>query len=245
MRHLAGAALLGLWSAVATVTAGAVAAQTEPPRAPVVVELFTSQGCSSCPPADALLAELSKRTDVLPLALHVDYWDYIGWTDEFAHPAFSKRQKTYARNAGRRMVYTPQMIVGGHFEVAGYKPEKVLAAIAAEKAIRPKVRIDLQTGDNGSLTVRVTPLDSLDRPTDIILVRFIPVANVQIERGENAGKAMTYTNIVTDWIEIGKWSGQSAAEFAVPATPKSDAMSGAVLVQSAGLGDVLSAARLD
>lgn len=245
MRHLAGAALLGLWSAAAAVTAGAVYAQTEPQRGPVVVELFTSQGCVSCPPADALLTELSKRTDVLPLALHVDYWDYIGWKDNFAHAAFTDRQKTYARNASRKMIYTPQMIIGGHFEVAGYKPKKVLSAIAAEQAMRPKVRIEILKQGSGSLTVRVSPQDTLDQTSDVILVRFIPVATVEITHGENAGKSMTYTNIVTEWTELGSWNGENAAEFSVPPAAKSDATSGAVLVQSAGLGDVLSAARLD
>ena len=96
--------------------------------APVVVELFTSQGCSSCPPADELLREMSKRPDVIALAFHVDYWDYIGWKDEFAHPGFTKRQKAYAKAAGERMVYTPQMIVHGVVRVVGHEPEALAAA---------------------------------------------------------------------------------------------------------------------
>ena len=99
---------------------------------PVVVELFTSQGCSSCPPADALLHELSKRDDVIPLALHVDYWDYIGWKDSFAQPAFTARQRGYAQASGRRAIYTPQMIIGGQFDVVGNRPMDVAAIIRCQ-----------------------------------------------------------------------------------------------------------------
>src|SRR6056297_1329329 len=95
--------------------AAALASFTAPALAddPVVVELFTSQGCSSCPPADAMLGELAERDDVIPLALHVDYWDYIGWADIFADPAYTRRQKGYAHATGQRMVYTPQMVIDG------------------------------------------------------------------------------------------------------------------------------------
>ena len=98
----------------------------------VVVELYTSQGCSSCPPADKLLAELASRKDVLPLALHVDYWDYIGWADVFADPAYTKRQRAYARVAGSRSIYTPQMIVGGKDHVIGFKPMAVAGVMGGE-----------------------------------------------------------------------------------------------------------------
>ncbi|KKK59691.1 hypothetical protein LCGC14_3031870, partial [marine sediment metagenome] len=97
---------LAAFTLAALLAAQGAAAQTDQP---VVIELFTSQGCSSCPPADELLTRLAARTDVIPLALHVDYWDYIGWRDHFGKPAFTKRQKSYAAVAGSRTIYTPQM----------------------------------------------------------------------------------------------------------------------------------------
>lgn len=89
---------------------------------PVVVELYTSQGCSSCPSADRVLEKLAGRDDILPLSLHVDYWDYIGWADTFADPAYTQRQKVYARNMGERMIYTPQMVINGGAHVVGNRP---------------------------------------------------------------------------------------------------------------------------
>src|SRR6056297_2439763 len=131
MRHLIGAALLmaGLAGAALPQTRAAMATS-----GPVVVELFTSQGCSSCPPADALLHDLAERGDVLALSLHVDYWDYIGWKDQFAQPAFTLRQKAYAVSGDRKMIYTPQMIVAGHVDVVGHKAMKVVRAIETARA---------------------------------------------------------------------------------------------------------------
>ncbi|PWR03164.1 DUF1223 domain-containing protein [Meridianimarinicoccus roseus] len=252
MQQLARAWLAGLLAGACAFTGaaaqdgGAVQAEAAPAaRAPVVVELFTSQGCVSCPPADELLAELAQRDDVLPLALHVDYWDYIGWEDSFAQAAFTTRQKEYARSAGRRMIYTPQLIVGGHLEVAGYKPNKVLNAIASEKDRPARVRIDVTPAQDGALTVRLTPLRAIDGPARVIALRFRPLAEVHIERGENAGRTLHYANIVTDWTLIGTWDGTAPAEFTLQKPTGPDTLRGAVLVQEDGPGPVLSAARLD
>lgn len=236
---------LGGWLAMiaaATVVPGAALAQ-DGPRAPVVVELFTSQGCASCPPADALLAELAQHTHILPLALHVDYWDYIGWADEFAKADFTVRQKSYAHSAGRRMIYTPQMIVAGRTEVAGTKPDLVQAAIAAEQARSPRIRIDVETRADGGIRVRLAPLAPIDRDAEVIVVRYAPLRETSITRGENAGHTFRYVNVVTDWTVVGIWDARTSARFDVPApaTP----LPGAVLVQIAGQGDILSAARLD
>ena len=122
--------ITGWLSGVLMAVAGIAAAESRP----VVVELFTSQGCSSCPPADAFLHELSQRDDVIALALHVDYWDYIGWKDIFAQPAFTKRQKAYAKAGGRRSVYTPQMIIGGQDHVVGTHEENASALIQQHAA---------------------------------------------------------------------------------------------------------------
>ena len=105
-------------------------APLEGARADVVVELYTSQGCSSCPPADALLEQLAARDDVIALSLHVDYWDYLGWQDAFANPAFTKRQRGYAARAGSSMIYTPQMVIGGRDHIVGTKGMELSDLIA-------------------------------------------------------------------------------------------------------------------
>ena len=208
---------------------------------PVVVELFTSQGCASCPPADALLRDLTAHDDVLPLSLHVDYWDYIGWPDEFASSAFTHRQRSYAHATGRTMIYTPQMIIDGQSEVAGFKPVKVMELIDAHRA-RPD-RVSLQVVRNGeSIRIKMAPLDaSLPRPLEIVLVRYLPHAHVEIRAGENAGRSVDYTNIVRDWRAVAEWDGASAA---VIETEWQGDLPGAVLLQEAGPGAVLAAARL-
>src|SRR5690606_3856896 len=111
---------------------------------PVVVELYTSQGCSSCPPADALMEELAARSDVIALSLHVDYWDYIGWEDSFAQPAYGQRQRSYAQAAGEHMVYTPQMVIGGTHQVIGTDAMALMDAIRAHAALPVAVNLELR-----------------------------------------------------------------------------------------------------
>ena len=121
----------------------------------VVVELYTSQGCSSCPPADKFLHDLAKRDDVLALGLHVDYWDYIGWKDIFGDPAFSERQRAYARAGNRRSVYTPQMIIQGQEHVVGNHPMDVSELIVRHKARPAHVTLDVQAdGETAQVTAR-------------------------------------------------------------------------------------------
>jgi hypothetical protein len=251
MQRSARATFFGLWAAVAFAACGvplaAVAqadAAAQPARAPVVVELFTSQGCVLCPPVDAFLAELALRDDILPLALHVDYWDYIGWKDVFAQPAFTQRQKRYSKVMGNRMIYTPQMIVGGVSEIAGNKPDQVLAAIAAHKARPSPVRIEVLQAQGGGHVIRLRAMRGLDRPVRVVLVRFEPMSEVMIKRGENAGHTLQYVNAVTDWLVLGTWDGAAPAQFDVPQEGPSTRR-GAVLVQEEGPGAVLTVARLD
>ncbi len=215
-----------------------VAAQPQP--GPVVVELFTSQGCSSCPPADALLMELSTREDVLPLALHVDYWDYIGWPDKFASPKFTKRQKAYAHHAGRSMIYTPQMIIGGQTDIAGFKPVETMAAIDAHKTLAKQAELSVsRTGDR--LEVSMAPHGKGPGAVRVVLVRFTPHARVTIRGGENTGRVMDYVNIVTQWTPLAEWEGTAPARLEAP-YPGDD--EGAVLLQADGPGPVFAAARV-
>ena len=212
---------------------------------PVVVELYTSQGCASCPPADDLLNELANHDAVLPLALHVDYWDYIGWADTFGQSAFSERQKSYARKLGRKSVYTPQMIIGGLDDVQGNAALQVTSLIA-EHRMNPfgagRVTVDMSARPDGGVTITAHARNVLEFATDVQLVRFLDTATVEIMAGENAGRDITYRNIVTDWVVIGAWDGASAFSFTVK-DEVPDGFGLAVVVQEQGLGPILGAAR--
>lgn len=232
-------AACGLWLGFAgALGAGAVAA--EEAGAPVVVELYTSQGCSSCPPADALLAELAEAPGVIPLALHVDYWDYIGWKDQFAHPGFTKRQKAYAKAAGERMVYTPQMIVHGVARVVGHEPEAVAAAIA-EAARQPGPVSLTVRRQGGQIVIEAVANPPLTAPAMVQLVGYRDAEKVEIAEGENAGLAVEYRNIVTSWERIGEWSGQAPLSLRAP-EPEGMAV---VIVQREGPAEILAAAAVE
>lgn len=210
-------------------------------EAPVVLELYTSQGCSSCPPADALLTRLAERPDVIPLALHVDYWDYLGWKDAFGSPAYTQRQRAYARAAGSRTIFTPQMIVQGGARLKGHDAVGIDAAIAAAQAVEPAAAVALAR-DGDALTVDIAPTRGpVPDGADVHLVRYEPKADVEIGGGENDGLAVTYTNIVTDWQTIGRWDGSAPLALrreGIGAGPL------AVIVQAGRLGPVLAAAEL-
>ncbi len=227
--------ITGVFAAGWMALAGAAVAE----NSPVVVELFTSQGCSSCPPADAILAELGEREDVIPLALHVDYWDYIGWKDVFAHHGFTKRQKAYARTGGWKMIYTPQMVVNGQDDVIGSRPMKVANLI--RKHLESGSHVDLKvTRDGDAIQIRAEATGTV-RPCDIHVVRYMPRKEVQISRGENAGHTLTYTHIVQSWDVAARWDGQGVYQGRV--TLGSD-LPVVVLVQDPKDGHIVAAARL-
>ncbi len=206
----------------------------------VVVELFTSQGCSSCPPADALLGKLSADPRLIALSLHVDYWDYLGWKDKFANPKFTARQKDYAHHARDKMVYTPQMVVMGGQRMVGSKAGEVQAAIGAALAtVRPTQLVLIRKGD--VLSISAAPVAGAKGPMRVQLVRFNPAENVVIERGENAGKTVTYHNVVTSWQVLGKWDGATPLTMEAPVTGSAPL---AVILQSDGPAAILAAATL-
>ena len=177
-----------------------------------VLELFTSQGCSSCPTADALLDKLSRRSDIVALAYHVDYWDYIGWPDTFGAKANSDRQRDYAEGFGSARIFTPQLVVNGRGSVVASREGEVDAALAA--AALP-VTIDLTVGDDGMLQISVPPGEG-KREAVMWLVTFVDRAEVEIERGENKGKTVAYTQIVTDRQVLGMWESTTGAEMRMP-----------------------------
>ena len=206
----------------------------------VVLELYTSQGCSSCPPADALMGELVKRKDILPLSLHVDYWDYIGWKDTFASPEHTQRQRGYAVAAGARSVYTPQMVIGGVDHVIGARAMEIAMHISEHLSEAPALMIDVSQ-DGDAISITATPAAPMPGAYAVFLVGFTPKESVDIRRGENAGHEITYHNIVRDMEVIGVWDGQEAFSLSAP---KGDADDYAVLVQREGFGPIIGAARL-
>lgn len=203
-------------------------------EAPIVVELFTSQGCSSCPPADAFLTDLAqKRTDVLPLAFHVTYWDYLGWKDPYSLDAATTRQREYARHLGEDGIYTPQMVVDGATGFVGSSRPAGLAAIAA--ATHKPVAVNLAR-DGQNLLVTVGAGSGQGR---VLLVGFDRSHQTPIGRGENGGRTLTESNIVRSLTAIGAWSGAAMALH----SPVPAGEGFAVLLQAEG-GRIIGAARL-
>ncbi|MGK7651165.1 DUF1223 domain-containing protein [Roseovarius sp. B08] len=209
---------------------------------PVVVELFTSQGCSSCPEADKFFHKLAKHEDVIALSLHVDYWDYIGWKDSFASPAHTKRQRAYAKTAERNVIYTPQMVINGADDVVGNRPMDVVDVIDRHRRLPQTVDMDL-TRQGDSVVVEAEPLAELDGPLTVQLVRFQPESTVHIKRGENAGRTITYANVVTEMRELGKWDG--AAPLRLAAEAGGDAPVVVLLQNKGGAGLIEAAAVLE
>jgi hypothetical protein len=204
---------------------------------PVVIELYTSQGCSSCPPADDYLGELAQRRDVLALAFHVDYWNYIGWQDPFSSAAATDRQRDYGRFLNLRAIYTPQMVIDGTVHEVGSDRGAVARAIGSA-AHDPKVPVTLLNDERG-FRVRIGD-GAPAAPAHVWLIEYDPEAVTEVLRGENAGETLVEYNIVRAWRAIGTWDG-SAVEIALPAA-ETDAGARAVIVQADPVGPIWGAA---
>ena len=176
-----------------------------------VVELFTSQGCSSCPPADRVLNDLSKSPDLITLSFPVDYWDYIGWKDTLASPDYTARQKAYAKARGDGQVYTPQAVVDGVTHVVGSEKDAIDGAVSTavhrNGAMSVPVALHLS---QGKINVDVGASDGAPRKAGVWLIETIPTKTVAVGRGENSGKSLTYTNVVRKMTRIGDWTGAAA-----------------------------------
>ena len=224
------ATLMGSLVSASAEPAGEAARAIEQPRA--VIELFTSQGCSSCPPADKLIGELADRHDVLALTMAVDYWDYLGWKDTLASHGHSKRQKAYARLRGDGKMFTPQAIVNGHGMAIGSDRANLEKIVDTASPPAVPVKVDVRHG-----RVKVTigaPTESGKAPAGEIWL--CPVASrmtVDIGRGENEGSEVTYHNVVRGWTKLGAWNGSPASfDVELPSKPGLHADAVAVLVQS-------------
>jgi hypothetical protein len=179
-------------------------AQAAPPATrPVVVELFTSEGCSSCPAADAFLTDLAKsRPDVLPLAFHITYWDHLGWPDPFALPAGTQRQRDYGRRLGS--VYTPEMVVDGRIDVVGSDRAAAFEEIRASKGKPAAAPVEVRR-DGGDLSITV---GSGSGAGSVVLIGYDASHTTAVARGENGGRSLTESNIVRSIEPLGAWSGQ-------------------------------------
>ena len=205
---------------------------------PVVVELFTSQGCSSCPPADALLGELSRKPNIIALAYHVDYWDELGWKDPFGIPEATERQRGYVRRLAKSGAFTPQAIVSGDTSLIGSNRSEMQAAIAAD---RDALAITLSRV-GASLSIDIA--EPWSEPMDLYIVSYLDRATTHIGRGENARRSLQEFNIVRSFKRLGRWNGKPQKMSVLLATLPSDATSVAVLLQRPGQGAIAGAAAL-
>jgi hypothetical protein len=242
---------LALASVLTLTLAGSLARAQDANVRPLVIEMFTSQGCSSCPPADRLINQMARKPGVFALSLPVDYWDYIGWKDTLALPAHSNRQRQYARARGDSNVYTPQAVIDGIAHVVGSDPGAILrmaeecygkegallVAINA-KAQGAGLRVELGAGTGEGPHAAI-----------LWLVRVASKSKVLIGRGENSGKTVEYSNVSRGFMRIGEWSGQ-AATFDIPQAQVAGADSDGwmVLLQAESAdkpGVILAAAKSD
>jgi hypothetical protein len=214
-----------------------------------VYELYTSQGCSSCPAADAVLGRLAKRDDVIALTLPVDIWDYLGWRDTLARPEFTERQKAYARVLGDGMVYTPQAVVNGLVHLNGTSEDRADRAIekTAELFGASRVGVKLSATD-GKLIIDVAPAPQgvMAKEATVWLAAITSSVKVPIARGENEGRTIVYSNVVSRLMPIGTWDGK---EMVVHLDRRSF-MQGtadrcAVILQQGHGGPIVGAALLD
>ncbi|MCY7280500.1 MAG: DUF1223 domain-containing protein [Sphingomonas bacterium] len=221
----------------AIVSLACAPANAADPGHPVVAELFQSQGCSSCPPANANLNAIAGHADVLALSFGVTYWDRLGWKDTFAHPRFAERQWDYAKAGGRGNVSTPQMIVNGRGVLIGHS--------------RPQVAAFIRKYDRGSSGPVIATSGSriaiagakAAKPATVWLVRYdLRIRNVPIRAGENGGRTLPHRNIVRSLVGLGQWTG-ACTSFAVPASPD-PAWHSAVIVQQGRGGTIIAARRI-
>lgn len=234
-------ALLSL--AMLLLPAAPVLAAEAQPR--VVVELFTSEGCSSCPPADTYLGELAQRPDVLALAFHVDYWNYIGWNDPYASKLATQRQHDYARHLNLRYVYTPQMVINGTTEGVGSERLSIGPMIkAAEDAKALHQHVGIARNGDGTLVIHVDASAGAE-PATLWLVAFDHEHATPVLHGENEGQTLKEYQVVRSFAAIGTWRG-AALDLTLSAEHQPAGDRGlAVLLQQGGTGRIIGAAVLN
>ena len=239
------------WLGIAVLASGAQVAQAQTAANPLkvkpVLELFTSQGCSSCPPADALIKSYVDGHKVIALSMPVDYWDYLGWKDSLASPKFSERQRAYAKTRGDNQVYTPQVVVNGVTHVNGsHKRDIDQAILETEKKLRA-LQVPLRAWIDGD-TLKVEAGNVASGATvneaTLWLAVMKPEVEVAIRRGENSGRKVTYSNVVSDWSQLGTWTGRKVV-FERDVKTMSKSATCAVLLQVGKSGPIIGAAEIE
>jgi hypothetical protein len=241
-RSLAIAALL----AVPALPAAAQTPAAEP-KVRAVIELFTSQGCSSCPPADRLMAEMAKDPTLIVLSLPVDYWDYLGWKDTLAHGAFTYRQKAYSAMRGDRQVYTPQAVVNGIAHAVGSDRAQIERAFVSTRGAASTLSLEIGiVWRDGGLFVECPQRAADAGPAHLWVLPFVKERSIQIGRGENSGRSVTYVNVVRGVSRVGECQGE-ARTVEVPASSLTADADGIVVLMQAGTekkpAQILAAAR--
>jgi hypothetical protein len=210
------------WTGAISVCAAVAVSTTALAQPRAVVELFTSQGCSSCPPADKIIGDLAKDPSVIALSMPIDYWDYLGWKDTLADSRFSARQKAYSQMRGDRDVYTPQVVVNGATQVIGSDADRIEGAISETKrgavmtvpvsmTVSGK-HVNVSVAASSNATDRAHPDTAHGEVWICSVSKSVPIT---IGRGENRGKQLTYYNVVRNWLKVGDWNG-NAANWTVP-----------------------------
>src|SRR6185295_7207446 len=239
---IGGAAAAGVAATAGRMATAKPAGTAEGPWA---IELFTSQGCSSCPPADAYLGMLAKRPDIVALSFHVDYWDYIGWKDAFATRATTQRQRNYARVLKQRYVDTPEMVVEGIGHDTGREPAGIERLLAeAQRRATSRATPELSRTQGGALTVKLAafPLDG--QPADVTLAIYDRRHSTPVASGENQGRMLENFNIVRRLQVLARWDG-AAASWTVDDAGLQPGLGAAVLVQRADHGPMIGCNKLE
>ena len=217
-----------------------------PPRA--VIEMFTSQGCSDCPAADALLKQYLDQQNIVGLSLPIDYWDYLGWKDTLAGPRNAERQREYAKRFGIGTVYTPQAVVNGAAEVLGSSQSEIDRAVRATETALSSSRVPVHFwhyGSNIIIEAGAAPAGSETKEATIWLAVVQKSAQVSVRGGENNGKTLTYYNVVRELTPVGLWNGRPATiRLARAAIMRPETEDLIVLIQEASTGPIIGAARL-
>jgi hypothetical protein len=200
-----------------------------------VVELFTSQGCSSCPPADKVLGELAADPSLVAISLPIDYWDYLGWKDTLADPRHAARQRAYSKVRGDREVYTPQVVVNGALHVLGSDRSAIEQAISKSRENPTTLPLPVKASfADGHLSVSLPERSDVRAPAEIWVAGLAKAITVVIKRGENKGKTITYHNVARRWLKVDSWSGK-AGTFTVPARDlEGDDINGAAIFVQTG-----------